>query len=183
MLIIRMSMDKEKPMMKMLKFVSLLYFFRPFATRFYDDSGQLLPRVKQSSNGYTYAFDNYYEVQVECCIDEKVNHLFGTIPEFIDVYIPLRNLQPRWHPNAVHRYIDCGNEERDRVLQAPRGPLVREEDGTSVDDDLQQELNLQSPCRENGEVEGKAVTGCSCQQDVMDGVSLYLRGNRLTSVV
>lgn len=35
MLIIRMSMDKEKPMMKMLKFVSLLYFFRPFATRFY----------------------------------------------------------------------------------------------------------------------------------------------------
>lgn len=34
MLIIKMSIDKEKPMMKMLKFVSLLYFFRPFATRF-----------------------------------------------------------------------------------------------------------------------------------------------------
>lgn len=37
MLIIRMSIDNEKPMMKMLKFVSLLYFFRPFATRFYDE--------------------------------------------------------------------------------------------------------------------------------------------------
>lgn len=44
MLIIRMSIDREKPMMKMLKFVSLLYFFRPFATRFYDKSCQLLPR-------------------------------------------------------------------------------------------------------------------------------------------
>lgn len=40
MLIIRMSIDKEKPMMKILKFVSLLYFLRPFATRFYNDSGQ-----------------------------------------------------------------------------------------------------------------------------------------------
>lgn len=40
MLIIRISMDKEKPMMKMLKFVSLLYFFRPFATRFYNNKGQ-----------------------------------------------------------------------------------------------------------------------------------------------
>lgn len=40
MLIIRISIDKEKPMMKMLKFVSLLYFFKPFATRFCNDRGQ-----------------------------------------------------------------------------------------------------------------------------------------------
>lgn len=97
--------------------------------------------------------------------------------------ISLRNLEPRWHPNTVHRYVDCGDEERDIGLQAPCGPLVREEDGASVDDDLQQELNLQSPCREDDEVEGKAMMPCSCQQDVIDGVSLYLGGNRLTSVV
>lgn len=40
MLIIRISIDKENPMMKMLKFVSLLYFFNPFATRFCNDGGQ-----------------------------------------------------------------------------------------------------------------------------------------------
>lgn len=40
MLIIRMSIDREKPIMKILKFVSLLYFLRPFATRFYNNSGQ-----------------------------------------------------------------------------------------------------------------------------------------------
>lgn len=97
--------------------------------------------------------------------------------------IPLRNLQPRWHPDAVHRYVDRGDEERDIELQAPCGPLVREEDGTSVDDDLQQELNLESPCRENGEVEGKAVVACYRQQDMIDDVSLYEDGNRLTSVV
>jgi hypothetical protein len=39
-LIIRTSIDSEKPMMKMLNFVNLLYFFRPFATRFYNHSGQ-----------------------------------------------------------------------------------------------------------------------------------------------
>lgn len=40
MLMIKMSIDKEKPIMKMLKLVSLLYFFRPFATRFCNLSGQ-----------------------------------------------------------------------------------------------------------------------------------------------
>lgn len=97
--------------------------------------------------------------------------------------ISLRNLEPRWHPNTVHRHVDCGDEERDIELQAPCGPLVREEDGASVDDNLQQELNLQSPCRENGEVEGKAMMAWSRQQDVIGRVSLYLGGNRLTSVV
>lgn len=85
---------------------------------------------------YTYAFHNYYEVQVEGCIDEQVNDLFGTIPEFVDVDISFRDLQPRWHPNAIHRYVDSSDQERHVELQPPSSPLVREEDGASVDDDL-----------------------------------------------
>lgn len=46
--------------------------------------------VSQSGEGDivdTYAFDNYYEIQVERCVHEQVYDLFCTIPEFIDVDI------------------------------------------------------------------------------------------------
>lgn len=49
-------------------------------------------RVKWCDILDTYTFDNYYEVQVECCVDKQVDDLFRAIPEFIDVDIPFRNL-------------------------------------------------------------------------------------------
>lgn len=40
----------------------------------------------------THAFDNYYKVQVERCVDKQVGDLFCAIPDLIDVDVSFRDL-------------------------------------------------------------------------------------------
>jgi hypothetical protein len=55
-------------------------------------------------------------------------------------------LQPRWYPDAVDGDVDGGYQNSDEDFESVGFVFVGEEDAASVDDDLQEELDLESPC-------------------------------------
>lgn len=91
--------------------------------------------------------DDVDKVEVECSVDEEVDDLFASIPPLVDPDVPFGYLQPGGNPYVVYRYVDSRDENGDANLEAVCFPLICEEDGASVDDDLQEELDLQGPCR------------------------------------
>jgi hypothetical protein len=67
-------------------------------------------------------------------------------------------LQARWYPNVKDADIDRGDENRSGNHDRPRSSAIRYNDTDTVDDDLQQKLNLNTPKEENGKVKNKACT-------------------------
>ena len=55
------------------------------------------------------------------------------------------DLQPCWYPDVEDTDIDCRNENRRTNHDGPGSPSIRYDDADTIDDDLEQELDLDTP--------------------------------------
>jgi hypothetical protein len=65
------------------------------------------------------------------------------------------DLQPCWYPDIEDTDVDNCDKNRSTDHDQSRTPPVRDDDTDSVDDDLQEELNLDTPPEQDGEVKSK----------------------------
>lgn len=100
-------------------------------------------------------FDGLEKVPVECGIDDEVQEFLDTIPVLVDDVVLVADLETRWYPDGEDTEVDSSNEHGSGNHDLPRAPAVGDNDTDTVDDDLQQQLNLDTPPEENGEVESK----------------------------
>lgn len=91
------------------------------------------------------ALHNADKVKVERGVNDQVDDLFGAVPPLVDAYVLVADLQAGWHPDAVDRDVDGGDEKSNAKLEPKDELAIGDENGTTIDDDLEQELHLQSP--------------------------------------
>ena len=65
------------------------------------------------------------------------------------------DLQAGRYPNVEHTDVDCCDERGRRNHNHSSTSPIRYDDANTVNDDLQQELDLDTPPEENGEVESE----------------------------
>jgi hypothetical protein len=65
-------------------------------------------------------------------------------------------LKTRRNPNVEDTDVDCGDENGSGNHNLSRVLAIRHNDTDTVDDDLQQQLDLDTPPEEDREVEGEA---------------------------
>jgi hypothetical protein len=99
------------------------------------------------------------EEEVEQSIYDKVNYLLAAIPYVVDLYVCLvdlescrdllmsqiRSLVKHYsspYPDAIHRYVDHRDKDGDTVLEVSRLLSIQHEHTHTIDDDLEQKLNL-----------------------------------------
>lgn len=90
---------------------------------------------------------NSNKVDVECCVNEQIYDLLAPIPPLIDPDVGLVDLQAGWDPDAVDRDVDGSNEYCHADLDTPRVAFIMKKDGASVDDNLEQKLDLEEVLR------------------------------------
>lgn len=88
-----------------------------------------------------------YKVVIQCCIYAEINTLLDSIPYVIDMLEPVGYLHASRDPDAVHRDIDSSDQNSNADFQTRSFGLIDEEYRNAIDDDLQEKLHLERPCR------------------------------------
>jgi hypothetical protein len=100
--------------------------------------------------------DGLQKVPIECGINDEIQELLNAVPVLVDDMVPVVDLEARWDPDVEDTNVDRSNENGSGYHDLPRAPAVRHNDTDTIDDDLQQQLNLYAPPEEDCEVENKA---------------------------
>jgi hypothetical protein len=69
------------------------------------------------------------------------------------------NLKPRWYPDVEDTDVDNSDENCSANHDPSRTPSIRHDDTDTVNDDLQKQLNLNTPPEQDGEVKSEACGG------------------------
>ncbi|QSZ36192.1 hypothetical protein DSL72_007317 [Monilinia vaccinii-corymbosi] len=88
---------------------------------------------------------------------DEVDALLAAVPDVVEANVPLRDLQARGDPDAVHGDVDGCDEHGDGNLEVHRFALGGEEDADAVDDDLEEKLDLQGPEGEDTKEKCEAI--------------------------
>lgn len=130
----------------------MIYMLKRIKARYLISPGPTVKNINMASILCTVSyqltkilFNNTDEKIVETCIDHEVNYLLTSVPHIIDMNVRVRDLESRWNPNTIDRYVDCSNEHGDRDLQVSCPLSVKHENTDAINDDLQQELYLKRP--------------------------------------
>lgn len=111
--------------------------------------------LREAVNNKIFAND-VDEVEIQTAVDNEIDDFFASVPPFVDVDISFWYLQSRRNPYAVDGNINGRYKCADEDFEAVGFLFVGEEDAAAVDDDLEKELDLESPCRKNCEIKCKA---------------------------
>lgn len=95
------------------------------------------------------------KVEVEANINDAEDGLFTPVPYIVDVYPCLVDLEPCGNPNNEDADVDDENDEEDAPFQALDMRGNHHEETDTIDDDLEQKLNLENPKEGNEEEELK----------------------------
>jgi hypothetical protein len=89
--------------------------------------------------------DDTDKVPVQQGINHEIDAFLETIPYAVNMFVFLRNLEACRNPDAINRFIYGRNKHRNRYLESQSFATIRQENGNSVDDDLEQKLHLKCP--------------------------------------
>ena len=96
------------------------------------------------------------EVPVECGINKQVQELLDAIPVLVDDVICVIDLQTCRDPDIEDTDVDHRNKNGSGDHDMSRTFTVWDNDTDTVDNDLEQQLNLDTPPEKDSEVERKA---------------------------
>ena len=85
------------------------------------------------------------KVKVQSSVDKQKDDFFDSIPDFIDVDPGLVNLQSRRDPDCKDADVDAKDNNERPDLEPFRLSSVDHKDRNSVDDDLDEGLDLYTP--------------------------------------
>ena len=89
--------------------------------------------------------NNPNEIKVEGCVHDGKEDLFHTVPNFVDMYVLLTNLKACGNPNTENADVDGQEDSKASPLENSSISTDNHEQTDSVDDDLNQTLNLYRP--------------------------------------
>jgi hypothetical protein len=87
--------------------------------------------------------DDVDEVEVERAVNDEIDDLLTSIPPAVNPDISLCYLKSRGDPDAINRDINCRNYSRYADLKTVCPFLVCEKNRASVDNNLQEKLDLE----------------------------------------
>lgn len=89
--------------------------------------------------------NNPNKVKVKGCVHDGEKDLFHTVPNFVDMYVLLTNLKACRNPNTENADVDGQEDSKASPLEYGSISTDNHEQADSVDDNLNQTLNLYRP--------------------------------------
>ena len=91
-------------------------------------------------------FDGVDEIPIQCTVNYEIYTFLNAIPYLVHMFVFGGNLESCRDPDAIYGDVDSCDKNSYPYLE-PHGFLaVREENRNSVDNDLEQKLDLKCPC-------------------------------------